>query len=214
MERQESASYNDLADKYDLEESSEFLQPIDDRPPILVDEDDYQALEETKTTLHPPNTQSFLTYNRVPWTLKIRKEVFSPSETVHSPLAINLIFCQIVTDVFSPLCIRLDSNDRSRMKTLLDEYNINLKNIFSGQHKLSTKKNIIEVAKEFPTYFARLYPVTSGQDSEDMQYLAISHSGIRLVRREKSLPTDYLQVYNFFAGGQGRIVVNLLYIKK
>ena len=80
------------------------------------------------------------------------------------------------------------------MKTLLDEYNINLKNIFGNQHKLSTKKSIIEVAKEFPTYFARLYPVTSGQSSEDMQYLAISHSGIRLVRREKSLPTDYLQV--------------------
>ena len=71
----------------------------------------------------------------------------------------------------------------------------------SGQHKLNTKKNIIEVAKEFPTYFARLYPVTSGQNTEDMQYLAISHSGIRLVRREKSLPTDYLQVsvplYNY-----------------
>ena len=54
------------------------------------------------------------------------------------------------------------------------------------------------MAKEFPTYFARLYPVTSGGGSqntqEDMQYLAISHSGIRLVRREKSLPTDYLQV--------------------
>ena len=65
---------------------------------------------------------------------------------------------------------------------------------YSGQHKLNTKKNIIEVAKEFPTYFARLYPVTSGQNTEDMQYLAISHSGIRLVRREKSLPTDYLQV--------------------
>ena len=71
-------------------------------------------------------------------------------------------------------------------------------NIFlSGQHKLNTKKNIIEVAKEFPTYFARLYPVTSGQNTEDMQYLAISHSGIRLVRREKSLPTDYLQVSTY-----------------
>ena len=63
---------------------------------------------------------------RVPWTLKIRKEVFSPSETVQSPLAINLIFCQIVTDVFSPLCIRLSSEDRSRMKTLLDEYRYTL----------------------------------------------------------------------------------------
>ena len=90
------------------------------------------------------------------------------------------------------------------MKTLLDEYHISLKNIFSQQHKISTKKSIIEVAKEFPTYFARLYPVSSratsspspGQNKEEseMQYLAISHSGIRLVQREKSLPTDYLQV--------------------
>ena len=30
-------------------------------------------------------------------TLKIRKEVFSPSETLNSPLAINLVFCQVKT---------------------------------------------------------------------------------------------------------------------
>jgi myosin-15 len=119
--------------------------------------------------------------------------VFSPSETLNSPLAINLIFCQIVTDVFSPLCIRFSNEDRSRMKTILDEYSINLKTVFSNSHKLSTKKNIIEVAKDFPTYFSRLYPVSSTQ-STDIQYLSISHSGVRLVRREKSLPTDYLRV--------------------
>ena len=62
---------------------------------------------------------------------------------------------QIVTDVFSPLCIRFSGDDRSRMKTLLDEYDINLKNVFGQQHKLSTKKNIIDMAKELPTYFAR-----------------------------------------------------------
>ena len=63
VERHGSSSTH-LTEKYDLEESSEFLQPIDDRPPIIVDEDDYQALEETKTQIHPPNTQSFFTYNR------------------------------------------------------------------------------------------------------------------------------------------------------
>ena len=41
--------------------------------------------------------------------------------------------------------------------------------------------------------FSRLYPVSSSQ-SNDIQYLSISHSGVRLVRREKSLPTDYLRV--------------------
>ncbi len=28
----------------------------------------------------------------------------------------------------------------------------------------------------------------------DGQYLAVSHKGVMLVRREKSLPTDYLKV--------------------
>ena len=63
IERHGSSSTH-LTEKYDLEESSEFLQPIDDRPPIIVDEDDYQALEDAKTQIHPPNTQSFFTYNR------------------------------------------------------------------------------------------------------------------------------------------------------
>ena len=91
---------------------------------------------------------------------------------------------------------------RKKVLFQINVYNYMWLFFLSGQHKLNTKKNIIEVAKEFPTYFARLYPVTSGQNTEDMQYLAISHSGIRLVRREKSLPTDYLQVsvplYNYF----------------
>ena len=41
--------------------------------------------------------------------------------------------------------------------------------------------------------FYRLYPVSSTQ-STDIQYLSVAHSGVRLVRREKSLPTDYLRV--------------------
>ena len=149
-----STNHTENTEKFELEESSEFLQPVD-AAPVMVDEDDYQALEDIKTTLHQPPSNTHVTYDRVPWTLKIRKEVFSPSETLNSPLAINLVFCQIVTDVFSPLCIRFSQEDRSRMKTLLDEYDISLKNVFSSQHKLSTKKNIIDMAKEFPTYFAR-----------------------------------------------------------
>ena len=42
-----------------------------------------------------------------------------------------------------------------RMKTILDEYEIDLKNYDSQGHKLSTKKNVIDVAKEFAVYFAR-----------------------------------------------------------
>ena len=36
---------------------------------------DYRELERVKTQLFPPNTGPYFTYNRVPWTLHIRKEV-------------------------------------------------------------------------------------------------------------------------------------------
>ena len=79
-----------------MEENAEFLQSVDAAPPVMVEDDPYQTLESVKTVLHPvyaPNT--FYSYGRVPWSLKIRKEVFSPSEVVKSPLALNLIFCQV-----------------------------------------------------------------------------------------------------------------------
>ena len=41
------------------------------------------------------------------------------------------------------------------MKTLLDEYDIDLKNVFSNNHKLSTKRNIIDMGKDLSVYFAR-----------------------------------------------------------
>jgi myosin-15 len=62
----------------------------------MVEEDDYQTLEDIKTTLLPPHSKTHFAYfNRVPWRLRVRKEVFSPSETVQSPLGINLIFTQV-----------------------------------------------------------------------------------------------------------------------
>ena len=34
----------------------------------------------------------------------------------------------------------------------------------------------------------------SDHNQVDLQYLAVSHTGVKLIRREKSLPTDYLKV--------------------
>ena len=75
-----------------------------------------QAMEEMQTRLHPPNSSTHFSYNRVPWKLKvfakhewreseysilihgfllqIRKEVFSPSEQLTNPTTIHLVFCQ------------------------------------------------------------------------------------------------------------------------
>ena len=66
-------------------------------------EDDYQTLDDIKTTLHPLASEAVYGYGRVPWRLRVRKEMFSPSETVTSPLGVNLIFCQ-VCDIFLHNC--------------------------------------------------------------------------------------------------------------
>ena len=69
---------------------------------------------------------------------------------------------------------------------------------FHPRHKLSTKKNIIEMARELDVYFARLYPISKPEESSSssatQQYLAVSHSGVTLVERQKGLPTDTLEV--------------------
>merc|ERR1712223_1792812 len=202
-ERRASTStyQTEKTERYDLEESGEFLQAVEDPSRTaqnILDELDYQAMEEMQTRLHPPNSSTHFSYNRVPWKLKIRKEVFSPSEQLTNPTTVHLVFCQVVFDTFSPLCIRLTQSERKKMMGYMDKYDISPKNIHSSQHKNSTKVNIISMAKEFSTYFSRIYPVASSDQDVEVQYLAVSHSGVKLVRREKSLPTDYLKVVDFY----------------
>ena len=48
--------------------------------------------------------------------------------------------------------------------------------------------------RELGAYFARVYPVSSSDQDIEVQYLAVTHTGLKLLRREKSLPTDFLNV--------------------
>ncbi len=75
---------------------------------------DFQRLNVFHLSL---DFRTYFAYNRVDWNLNVRKEVFSPSEVVNSPLAINLIFCQVCVS----LLLNLDEpvnfvafSDRSR----------------------------------------------------------------------------------------------------
>ena len=125
--RRDSASIgqSEKTERFELEESSEFLQSVDGiiifidrrilsekfagldrRTQNILDELEYQGLEESQTRLHPPNSNIHFSYNRVPWRLRIRKELFSPSEQISDAATVHLIFCQIVADTFSPLCMR------------------------------------------------------------------------------------------------------------
>ena len=213
--RRDSASIgqSEKTERFELEESSEFLQSVDGiiifidrrilsekfagldrRTQNILDELEYQGLEESQTRLHPPNSNIHFSYNRVPWKLRIRKELFSPSEQISEPTTVHLIFCQIVADTFSPLCMRFTPNERKKMMAYMDKYEIDPKKVHSSQHKTTTKMNIITMARDMSTYFSRIYPVASGDQDVDVQYLAITHTGLKLVKREKSLPTDFLSV--------------------
>ena len=69
---------------------------------------------------------------------------------------------------------------------------------FSSQLSLCLSVSLsLSLSLSHVSSFPRLYPVSTGQEGE-VQYLSISHSGVRLVRREKSLPTDYLKVSEVF----------------
>lgn len=60
---------------FTVEESSEFLKPVDSSAPVMLERDLARSLENMKTKLHPPSNAAFFTYNRVAWKLQIRKEV-------------------------------------------------------------------------------------------------------------------------------------------
>ncbi|XP_046399408.1 unconventional myosin-XV isoform X2 [Ischnura elegans] len=189
-----STHHTEKMERIEIEESPEFLKPVDSPAPLIIDRDYDKTLESIKTKLFPPSTAASFTYNRVNWKLHIRKEVFSPNESLNNPLALHLVFCQIVKDIFSPSCIRISREEHNKMRKMLDSYGVTMNNLHSAHHKVTIKKNVIDSAKEWPTYFARIFPVSGGHQNPNVQHLAVSHSGIRLIRREKSLPNDYLQV--------------------
>jgi myosin-15 len=119
------------------------------------------VLENIHTKLYGPLNAPFFTYNNVPWTLHVRKELFSPSEnSLSHPLALHLVFCQVVHDTYDEACVRIGREDRRRMQLLLDNYGIDPSNAADGHHKITLKRNVVETAKQWPLYFARLYPVS------------------------------------------------------
>ena len=55
------------------------------------------------------------------------------------------------------------------------------------------------MAKEWPLYFCRLFPVAaSSKQYASTQMLAVSHAGIRLVRRERDAQKDSLVSIEYY----------------
>ncbi|XP_071964019.1 unconventional myosin-XV-like [Antedon mediterranea] len=161
-----------------------------------------EVLEETSTSLFPLSSQSpFYMYSVTNWQLAIRKEVFCPGEKIDSPLVIDLLFIQVVTDTMSNNCVRMTKKDRLRMQMLLDKNGITSKNLKEKtvlQHKASVKKEIVSTAQTLPLYFTRFFPVTGGIKNPKAELLGVSHSGIRLVHRQYEPTSDQLIILESF----------------
>lgn len=152
-----STHRTDKMERIEIEEWPEFLKPV--LPPAEKPEIE-KVQEVVDTKLYPTTSTAHFTYNRVTWALRVKKEVFAPNETLASPLALHLVFCQVAYDVLATSSIRITKEDRQNMLKLLDNYGVTLDNLQSTQHKITIKKNVVDVAKQWPLYFARIFPVS------------------------------------------------------
>ncbi|KAI4498543.1 hypothetical protein M0802_006249 [Mischocyttarus mexicanus] len=175
-----STHRTDKMERIEIEEWPEFLRPV--LPP--PDKPEIEKVQEVvNTKLYPQTSTAHFTYNRVSWTLRVKKEVFAPNETLNSPLALHLVFCQVAYDVLATSSIRITKEDRQNMLKMLDNYGVTLDNLQSTQHKITIKKNIVDMAKQWPLYFARIFPVSIGPQHPETQHVAVSHHGLRLIKR-------------------------------
>lgn len=74
--------------------------------------------------------------------------------------ALHLIFCQIVADVYGLTpCIRLTPNEKRAGVNMLSGYGVTAEN-YNSSHRANIKRNVIELARTWPLYFSRLFPVS------------------------------------------------------
>ncbi|GAU92977.1 hypothetical protein RvY_04984-2 [Ramazzottius varieornatus] len=148
------------------------------------------SAEHKESRLGVPSSSHY-SYSRTQWSMTLRKEFFTPAEKIDSPYVTDLIFAQIYNDVFNESCVRMTLQEKQKMQSLFEKHG--LKNTESGftpsQASATTKKTVIEAAKELPLYFCRLYPVSNEKNDNETSrrlFLGMSHTGLRLIRLEKN----------------------------
>ncbi|XP_055923288.1 unconventional myosin-XV [Eupeodes corollae] len=143
----------------------------------------------------PPSLKSpataCLTYNRVSWKLRVRKEVFHPNEPIGPPVALDLLFAQIVGDVFGLTpCLRVTPQEKSAAMNMLNGHGVTVETARNQNIRAIVKRHLVDMARSWPLYFARLFAVQGAPQFPDVSIMGISHSGVYLARRD----ADYLIV--------------------
>ncbi|XP_040297346.1 unconventional myosin-XV [Bufo bufo] len=152
-------------------------------PAASVSRELSEEQENIQTQLHRQYSEEFYTYRNVSWRIYIRKEVFYPRDSINNPLILDLIFKQIINDTLSESCIRINQEERQKMRSLLAEYRVDSVNAIADD---KVKKKVVSAAREeWEVYFSRLFPA-AGSVGTGVQILGVSHIGIKLLKMLKS----------------------------
>ncbi|KAM6114069.1 LOW QUALITY PROTEIN: unconventional myosin-XV [Pterocles gutturalis] len=172
--------------------------PAAPQPPVSVSRELPSEAQQVQTQLHRSCSDDFYAYHNVPWKIYIRKEVFYPKDSINNPLLLDLIFRQIFHDTLSDTCIRISQEERFRLKSLFAQ---NKLDSFSPVATESVKREIIAAARDgCEVYFSRLFPAT-GSVGTGVQILAVSHTGVKLLRLAKgtNVPGEQLRVLRAYS---------------
>ncbi|XP_017773416.1 PREDICTED: unconventional myosin-XV [Nicrophorus vespilloides] len=165
-----------------MDEWPEFMRPI--KTPPVSKSPVPESSPKTGSRLLPLGAPACVTYNRVSWLLRVRKEVFTPSEPLGPPSTLHLIFCQIAADAFGlTTCIRLSQSERRAGVAMLNGYGVTSDN-FNTPHRANIKRNVIDLARTWPLYFSRFFQVSGAAQLSEVQLLAVSHWGVHLVKSD------------------------------
>lgn len=139
-------------------------------------------------SLKSPASACF-TYNRIPWKLRVRKEVFRPNESMGTPAALDILFAQVSSDVFGlTSTLRITNQEKRQAINLLNGHSVTAENL-RGQVRAIVKRHLVEMARGWPLYFARLFIVSGSPQMPEVTILAVSHNGVFLARREQDTVT-------------------------
>ncbi|CAH6786241.1 Myo15 [Phodopus roborovskii] len=155
--------------------------------------------DPVQTQLHRLVNPNFYGYQDAPWRIFLRKEVFYPKDSYSHPVQLDLLFRQILHDTLSEACLRISEDERLQMKALFAQNQLDTQRPLVTE---SVKRAAISMARDsWEVYFSRLFPAM-GSVGTGVQILAVSHTGIKLLRmvkgsREASRQLRVLCAYSF-----------------